>query len=149
MANYVSHYRKEDDCYQTNRQHQINVAKLCRSYCQIPLLKNIAYITGLHHDDGKNTLDKWQPYFLKSIQEGRIPPSIHLFPSRRVHCTDFPPAARSNPAWRQSPRKAIVNVYANLHLKRTRIFAMMYHVNAGMGSANSFLVPHYPINPRL
>ena len=30
----------------------------------------------------------------------------------------------------------IVNVYANLHLKRTRIFAMMYHVNAGMGSAN-------------
>ncbi|MDE6347909.1 MAG: putative porin, partial [Bacteroides sp.] len=43
----------------------------------------------------------------------------------------------------------IVNVYANLHLKRTRIFVMMYHVNAGMGSANSFLVPHYPINPRL
>ncbi len=43
----------------------------------------------------------------------------------------------------------IVNVYANLHLKRTRIFAMMYHVNAGMGSANSFLTPHYPINPRL
>lgn len=43
----------------------------------------------------------------------------------------------------------IVNVYANLHLKRTRIFAMMYHVNAGMGNANSFLVPHYPINPRL
>lgn len=43
----------------------------------------------------------------------------------------------------------IVNVYANLHLKRTRIYAMMYHVNAGMGSANSFLVPHYPINPRL
>ena len=43
----------------------------------------------------------------------------------------------------------IVNVYANLHLKRTRIFAMMYHVNAGMGKANYFMVPHYPINPRL
>lgn len=43
----------------------------------------------------------------------------------------------------------IVNIYANLHLKRTRIFAMMYHVNAGMGSRNYFLVPHYPINPRL
>lgn len=43
----------------------------------------------------------------------------------------------------------IVNVYANLHLKRTRIFVMMYHVNAGMGNRNSFLVPHYPINPRL
>ncbi|MCD8182360.1 MAG: putative porin [Bacteroides sp.] len=43
----------------------------------------------------------------------------------------------------------IVNVYANLHLKRTRIFVMMYHVNAGMGNSNYFLVPHYPINPRL
>lgn len=43
----------------------------------------------------------------------------------------------------------IVNVYANLHLKRTRIFAMMYHVNAGMGNRNYFMVPHYPINPRL
>lgn len=43
----------------------------------------------------------------------------------------------------------IVNVYANMHLKRTRIFAMMYHINAGMGSRNSFLVPHHPINPSL
>ncbi len=43
----------------------------------------------------------------------------------------------------------IVNVYANLQLKRTRIFVMMYHVNAGMGNRNYFLVPHHPINPRL
>ena len=43
----------------------------------------------------------------------------------------------------------IVNVYANLHLKRTRIFVMMYHINSGMGNRNSFLVPHYPINSRL
>ena len=43
----------------------------------------------------------------------------------------------------------IVNVYANLHLKRTRIFVMMYHVNSGMGSRNAFLVPHHPLNSRL
>ena len=43
----------------------------------------------------------------------------------------------------------VVNVYANLHLKRTRIFAMMYHVNAGMGDRNYFFVPHYPLNGRL
>lgn len=43
----------------------------------------------------------------------------------------------------------IVNVYANLHLKRTRIFVMMTHVNQGMGKPNYFLVPHYPVNPRL
>ena len=43
----------------------------------------------------------------------------------------------------------IVNVYATLHLKRTRLFAMYSHVNQGMGTRNSFLVPHYPINPSL
>lgn len=43
----------------------------------------------------------------------------------------------------------IINAYVNLHLKRTRIFVMMYHVNAGMGNGNAFLVPHYPLNSRL
>ena len=44
----------------------------------------------------------------------------------------------------------IVNVYANLHLKRTRFFVMMYHVNDGLiNRPNSFYAPHYPINPRL
>ncbi len=42
----------------------------------------------------------------------------------------------------------IVDIYANLHLKRTRIFVMYYHVNQGMGVSNAFYVPHYPINPR-
>ena len=31
----------------------------------------------------------------------------------------------------------IVNVYANLHLKRTRLFAMYSHVNQGMGTRNT------------
>lgn len=43
----------------------------------------------------------------------------------------------------------IVNVYANLHLKRTRFFVMMYHVNQGLSKPNYFLAPHYPINPRV
>ena len=43
----------------------------------------------------------------------------------------------------------IVDVYANLHLKRTRIFVMMSHVNAGMGQPNYVLAPHYPINQRV
>lgn len=43
----------------------------------------------------------------------------------------------------------IINAYVNLHLKRTRIFVMMYHVNAGMGNRNAFLVPHHPLNSRL
>lgn len=44
----------------------------------------------------------------------------------------------------------IVNLYANLQLKRTRFFVMMTHVNQGMMSnSNYFLSPHYPINPRM
>ena len=39
----------------------------------------------------------------------------------------------------------IVNVYANMHLKHTRFFLMMSHVNAGDGG-NRFFVPHYPMN---
>lgn len=43
----------------------------------------------------------------------------------------------------------IVNVYANLLLKRTRFYVMMYHVNQGLSKPDYFLSPHYPINPRL
>ncbi len=43
----------------------------------------------------------------------------------------------------------VINIYANLHLKRTRFFVMMYHVNAGSGKSNYFLAPHYPMNPRM
>lgn len=43
----------------------------------------------------------------------------------------------------------IVNVYANFHLKRTRFFIMMSHVNANSGNKEYFLTPHYPINQRI
>ena len=39
-----------------------------------------------------------------------------------------------------------VDVYANMHLKRTRFFVMYSHVNAGSGSREYFLTPHYPMN---
>lgn len=43
----------------------------------------------------------------------------------------------------------VANLYANFHLKRTRFFAMLSHVNEGTGSSNYFSVPHYPINQML
>ncbi len=43
----------------------------------------------------------------------------------------------------------IVNAYINLHLKHTRIYVMLYHVNESLGNSNYFLAPHYPINPLL
>lgn len=43
----------------------------------------------------------------------------------------------------------LVNAYANFHLKRTRFFIMMSHVNGGSGSKEYFLTPHYPLNGRI
>lgn len=39
----------------------------------------------------------------------------------------------------------IINAFANLHIKRCRIYVSINHVNAGSG--RMFLAPHYPINP--
>ena len=39
-----------------------------------------------------------------------------------------------------------VDIYANMHLKRTRFFVMYSHVTAGSGTRNYFLTPHYPMN---
>ncbi|MBO5252041.1 MAG: putative porin [Bacteroidaceae bacterium] len=43
----------------------------------------------------------------------------------------------------------IVNVYANLHLKRTRFYIMMYNINQSSGNSRYFLAPHYPANPKM
>ncbi|MBP1541619.1 MAG: putative porin [Prevotella sp.] len=42
-----------------------------------------------------------------------------------------------------------IDVYANMHLKRARFFVAMSHVNAGSGSKEYFLAPHYPTNLRI
>ncbi len=41
----------------------------------------------------------------------------------------------------------LINVYANFHLKHTRFFVMMSHINDGSGSY--FYTPHYPLNGRV
>lgn len=65
---YYSHYRPEDNTYQTNQEHGRNVAALSEKYCHIPLLKKAARLIGFHHDDGKNT-ESWQEYFQASIHQ--------------------------------------------------------------------------------
>jgi hypothetical protein len=42
-----------------------------------------------------------------------------------------------------------IDVYANMHLKRTRFFVMFSHINAGNGNSMYFLAPHYPQNSRV
>lgn len=68
MKEFNSHYRETDKTYQKNGAHQNNTAKLAEEYCRIYYLKKIAYLTGLHHDDGKY-IEKWQNYFKKIVEE--------------------------------------------------------------------------------
>ena len=43
-----------------------------------------------------------------------------------------------------------INAYANFHLKQVRFYVMYHHVTQNtLRQTDSFLVPHYPINPRL
>ena len=41
----------------------------------------------------------------------------------------------------------MMNVYLNMHLKRTRFFIEYYHVNQMFMTGQSFSMPNYPINP--
>lgn len=49
----------------------------------------------------------------------------------------------------QTGNYPLVNIYANFHLKHTRFFVMMSHVNAGSGNRQYLLTPHYPLNQRV
>lgn len=41
----------------------------------------------------------------------------------------------------------LASAYANFLLKETRFYIKYYHLNAGSGNLNYFLVPHYPTTP--
>lgn len=69
----------------------------------------------------------YAPAYTPAVQQ------YHLQGSDKVNIGGFP----------------IVNVYANFHLKQTRFFIMMSHVNSGMGTPKYFMSPHYPINQSL
>ncbi len=42
-----------------------------------------------------------------------------------------------------------VNVFMNLKIRRTRIFLMLDHVNAGLTGYDYFMIPSYPMNVRM
>ena len=72
----------------------------------------------------------------------------------KYHAPDYSPVIGQ--FYLQNPNEKIsiggcpmINVYANLHLKRTRFYVMMYNVNQNSGNSRYFLGPHYPINPKM
>ena len=43
----------------------------------------------------------------------------------------------------------ISTIYANMHLKQTRFFVMLYNVAPLVMNPDYFTVPHYPVNPMM
>lgn len=70
------------------------------------------------------------------------------------YAPDYAPALGQYHLQSQADRVLIggypmTNAYANFHLKQVRVYVMFYHVTQGLfKTANSFYVPHYPMNPR-
>ena len=65
----------------------------------------------------------------------------------KYYAPDYSPALGQYAV--QTGNYPLVNIYANFHLKHTRFFVMMSHVNAGSGNRQYFLTPHYPLNQRV
>lgn len=43
----------------------------------------------------------------------------------------------------------LINAYANFHLKKTRIFVMMYNIGKDFNNSRYFSAAHYPVNPMI
>ena len=73
----------------------------------------------------------------------------------RYYAEDYAPAlgqyfVQEGPVRTEVGGYPFINVYANFHLKQVRFYVMYHHVTQGLlKQTNSFLVPHYPINPRM
>lgn len=124
----ILHLDNEVTWQQSSNQTVLPLPKLSL-YHNVYLLTKLAKVLTLQLGADVRYFTKYHaPAYTPAIQQ------FHLQPTDdQVEISGYP----------------LVNVYANFHLKRTRFFVMMYHVNAGMGSANYFLAPHYPLNQRL
>ena len=90
-------------------------------------------------------------FWIAKVLNSELGADVRYF--TKYYAPDYSPALGQFVQQNQADKVEIggypfVNVYLNAHLKRTRFYVMMYHVNQGMGDSNYFLAPHYPINPR-
>jgi len=72
-------------------------------------------------------------YHSKYYMPGYEPLTMQFYNQREQKLGNFP----------------ITTAYANLHLKYTRFFIMMYNLTEGMGNGQSFSLYRYPVNPRI
>ncbi len=71
-------------------------------------------------------------YFTRYYAPGYQPATTSFYNQREVKVGNYP----------------LMNVYANMKLKKARFYVLMSHFNEGLfGSPDYFSMPHYPINP--
>lgn len=72
-------------------------------------------------------------YFTEYYGQGYDPALLQFYNQNEVKIGNFP----------------LVNAYVNLHLKKTRIFLMMYNIGKDFNNSQYFSAIHYPINPMI
>lgn len=69
----------------------------------------------------------------KYYAPGYEPALLQFYNQREIEISEYP----------------ISTIYANMHLKQTRFFVMMYNVAPLLMSPDYFSLPHYPVNPMM
>ena len=148
----------------TARQHTKNLQVLSAT-----LLQNFQW--GILHWDNEVTvqyssneevlplplLNLYSNLYLKFVyaKELRIQLGADIRWFSRYYAPDYAPALEQYFVQEGEHRIQVggypfINAYANFHLKQVRFYVMYHHVTQGtLKQTNSFLVPHYPINPRM
>ena len=112
--------------YQTSTQEEVLPLPKLSLYTNIYLLTKVAKVLTFQLG-----IDAY--YHTKYYAPGYDPLTIQFYNQKEVEIGNFP----------------IASAYANLHLKNTKFFIMMYNLAEGMGDSNYFSLPHYPVNPRI
>lgn len=72
-------------------------------------------------------------YFSKYYAPGYDPALLQFYNQKNLEIGNFP----------------FATAYANLHLKKTRFFVMMYNIAKDMGDSQYMTTPYYPVNPMI
>lgn len=72
-------------------------------------------------------------YFTKYYSPGYDPALLQFYNQREQKIGNFP----------------IATAYANLHLKKTRFFLMMYNIFQNIDNSQYFTLPNYPVDPMI
>lgn len=112
--------------YQTSSNESVIPIPTLSAYTNVYLLTKLAKVLTIQ-------LGADAHFHTKYYVPGYEPVTLQFYNQRETKIGGFP----------------IATAYINIHLKKTRFFAMMYNVAESMGKSEYFSLPNYPVNPMI